>query len=291
MVTFGGAGPSYVCTWVWGGVQMKQGFGNWFSGYALLFGGVGLAAALLVLVHGATQVRAANSGPRQPVLVELFTSEGCSSCPPADALLAELDAKQFVPGAEAIVLSEHVTYWDDLGGERNHWRDPFSSHALTQRQNDYANRLGLNEVYTPQAVVDGSAEFVGSNRAELVKAVEKAASRPKIEIAIENVRWSGDTVSADVSAAAPPHSALMVALADDSDLSSVLHGENEGRNLRHVAVVRSLVSVKKGAGVLSKVPVQIPMLGQGNAKMRLVVFLTDSGTGRVLGAAVQPVSR
>lgn len=103
---------------------------------------------------------------RQPVLVELFTSEGCSDCPPADALLAKLDAEQFVPGAQAIVLSEHVTYWDTQG-----WRDPFSLDAVTTRQREYGQDFGLSDVYTPQIVVDGAAQSVGGNAAKLIQEV------------------------------------------------------------------------------------------------------------------------
>src|SRR3954468_17163078 len=126
---------------------------------------------------------------RVPVLVELFTSEGCSDCPPADAFLAELDAKQFVPGAEAIVLSEHVTYWDHQG-----WRDPFSLEAMTQRQAEHGRRFALDSAYTPQMGVGGTSQFVGSNGRALLAAVTKAAAKPKMSLAIESARWDHGVV-------------------------------------------------------------------------------------------------
>src|SRR4051794_23404836 len=126
---------------------------------------------------------------RVPVLVELFTSEGCSDCPPADALLAELDTRQFVPNAEAIVLSEHVTYWDHQG-----WRDPFSLEAMTQRQEEYVRRFALDSAYTPQMVVDGTSQFVGSNGRALLAALNKATAKPKMHLAIDNARWDQSSV-------------------------------------------------------------------------------------------------
>src|ERR1700722_15917660 len=111
-----------------------------------------------------------------PVLVELFTSEGCSSCPPADALLAQLNARQPVGGAQAIILEEHVDYWNDLG-----WRDPFASSAATQRQHDYAKVLSA-EVYTPQMIVDGHTEILGSDERAAQRAIAKALATPKTEL-------------------------------------------------------------------------------------------------------------
>jgi hypothetical protein len=110
---------------------------------------------------------------RVPVVVELFTSEGCSSCPPADALLARLDKTQPVEGAEVIPLAMHVDYWNQLG-----WADPFSSHQFSERQGEYAAAFGKEDVYTPQMVVDGVKEFNGSNSSLARETIGKAAREP-----------------------------------------------------------------------------------------------------------------
>lgn len=229
---------------------------------------------------------------RQPVLVELFTSEGCSDCPPADALLARLDTTQFVPGAQAIVLSEHVTYWNYLG-----WSDPFSLVEATQRQEQYKDRFKLDSTYTPQAVVDGAAELVGSDPGALTRAVARAALAPKVEIAIEDARQTTEAVvfsvrvPASLSAVRPN---VMGVVAEDATESKVTRGENEGRTLRHVAVVRVLKEFHADAldgrtlklpwSVLSH-PVKAP------SQIRLVVFLTDRKTGRVLAIAERTLSQ
>src|SRR3984957_19365665 len=139
-----------------------------------------LFAAVLTLFSGVVICSAAGSNAtRVPVLLELFTSEGCSSCPPADRLLETVDEKQPVAGADLIVLSEHVDYFDHLG-----WKDPFSSPLYTARQEDYTDRYNLDGVYTPQLVVDGRYGFVGSDKREGPHAFKKAIRERKIPIII-----------------------------------------------------------------------------------------------------------
>src|SRR5260221_626270 len=148
---------------------------------------IGLVAVLVLLPISLPHMRAmdghavavADSDSRIPVLVELFTSEGCSSCPPADALLERLDRSQPVSGAELIVLSEHVDYWNDIG-----WKDPFSSHEYSERQSAYAAQFGLGSIYTPQIVVDGHFELVGSDERRATQAIERARKVRKIPVSI-----------------------------------------------------------------------------------------------------------
>lgn len=206
--------------------------------------------------------------PRAPVLVELFTSEGCSSCPAADRLLEKLDP-------QAIVLSEHVDYWDHQG-----WKDPFASHAFTARQESYSRILSVEGVYTPQMVIDGDREFVGSDGRRATEAIAKAIRRKKAE-----VRLSRMDAGLQVEISAAPGSAdVFLAVADDSATSQVAAGENSGRSLHHVAVLRSLQkigSVKRGGG-FSRL-VELP---RGAASQRAIVFVQESGPGKVCGAAM-----
>src|SRR5579863_6572783 len=134
---------------------------------------------------GASEARSAAPNST-PVLVELFTSEGCSSCPPADALLRRLGRTQPVRNANVIVLEEHVDYWDRLG-----WRDPFSSEAATARQGDYGDAFGGSQVYTPQMIVDGRAEFVGSSDTDALRAIRAASQAPKPDVQLS---WEKDDV-------------------------------------------------------------------------------------------------
>lgn len=225
---------------------------------------------------------------RQPVLVELFTSEGCSDCPPADALLARLDSTQFIPGAQAIVLSEHVTYWNHLG-----WRDPFSYDLMDQRQSRYASLFSLNQVYTPQMVVDGAQQFVGSNANALNQAVSAAASKPKLPIAIQTASLTGNILRFSVRAPANPRTALVVVLAQDVTRSEVPRGENAGRTLHHVAVARVLKQYEPGYADGRQLQLSVPSLsdmGITTGPLRLVAFLADRQSGHVVAATEQTIN-
>ncbi len=226
---------------------------------------------------------------RVPVLVELFTSEGCSDCPPADALLERLDATQAVPGADAIVLSEHVTYWNHEG-----WRDPFSFEDIDERQTEYVQRFGLQSSYTPQMVVDGATQFVGSNAAALEAALVHAAQTPKQQLAIENPRWDGGAVSFTVRVPAGSNANLVAALAANATHSEVSRGENAGRTLHHVAVVRVIKDF--GSKAVDGRPLKLSDAGLGHGDqakdpVRLVVFLADRKNGHVVAVAEQTLNR
>lgn len=261
---------------------------RWSAAQFLLCVVIPLAVHAPALQAGA-QASGAASEKAPPVLVELFTSEGCSSCPPADALLARLDATQFVPGAHAIVLSEHVTYWNYLG-----WRDPYSMDMISDRQQQYATHFGLSGVYTPQAVVDGAAEALGSDSTALSRAIARAAQRPKTSLAIESLALQGDRLHFSVRATASPHLVLMAALAQDAAQTSVPRGENAGHTLHHVAVVRILSDM--GLDAADGRPLTITLPEGGNAAhpggaFRLVVFLIDRPGGTVHAVAERAIAK
>lgn len=248
-----------------------------------------IAGGLLTLLVFGQSVPAPAPEQRRPVLVELFTSEGCSDCPPADALLAQLDATQFVPGADAIVLSEHVTYWNHEG-----WNDPFSMPAMDERQQDYVSRFRLQGSYTPQVVVDGAFQAVGNSTAAVAQAVAQAAETPKEPLAIENAHWADGAVEFTVRGATSGVATLMAALAANGARSEVARGENAGRTLHHVAVVRVLKDF--GASVMDGRTLRLSSrsLAHGDeaaGPVRLVVFLADRKTGHVLGVAEQTLQR
>jgi hypothetical protein len=196
-----------------------------------------LAAAVLLFVPlGGGAV----PPPATPVLVELFTSEGCSSCPPADALLATLAREQPVASARVVALELHVDYWDRLG-----WKDPFSSAAYTDRQTMYSHVFGEDRVYTPQMVVDGRDEFTGGDRERAAKSIAAAAARPHQPLTV-SARVTDRTVrvSIDLPAASANETVdVLAALTEDDLTTAVLRGENRGRTLRHFSVVRKLQTV------------------------------------------------
>ena len=229
---------------------------------------------LLLLLVALSTLRAAEP---VPVLAELFTSEGCSSCPPADRLLQQLDRAQPVAGARIIVLSEHVDYWNQLG-----WHDPFSSPIFSRRQEQYARVLG-SEVATPQIVVDGRVPVLGNDPAAVQKAITGAVSRAKTAVRLAEAKREGAEAAVRVSipALAKGRADVWIATADETDRSSVVRGENAGRALTHVAVVRMLAKVgrvDKSEGM--EKTLRLPI---GAQPSRVIVFLTDGG-GEVLGA-------
>jgi hypothetical protein len=219
--------------------------------------------------------------------MELFTSEGCSSCPPADALLEKLDRSQPVSGAELIVLSEHVDYWNDIG-----WKDPYSSREYSERQSAYAAQFGLGGIYTPQIVVDGHYELVGSDEQQAIRAVEKAVKLEKMQLMlslfhIEEPNKLGVRVETGPlpSTLAAKSANVFLAVADESDESRVTRGENAGRTLKHVAVLRDLVPVGTVARN-DKFSRDITLnFDIGNRRdLRIVGIIQEPDAGRVLGA-------
>jgi hypothetical protein len=254
-----------------------------------------LAAICLLALHSLQRLRAASTresltgsdNSRTPVLVELFTSEGCSDCPPADALLERLDRSQPVRGVELIVLSEHVDYWNDIG-----WRDPYSLHEYSQRQGAYAGHFGIGSVYTPQMVVDGHFEFVGSDERGAIEAIEGAAKTAKIPVSISSVHLeAGNAVSLHVEAGRLPSSSavrsadVLIATADESDESHVSRGENAGRTLKHISVLRTLTrvgTVDQSGEFSQDVRIRTNRVNAGN--LRVVAIVQEAPIGRVLGA-------
>ena len=223
-----------------------------------------------------------------PVLVELFTSEGCSSCPPADALLSRLGRTQPVRGAAIILLEEHVDYWDRLG-----WKDPFSSEAATTRQNEYGEAFGRSQVYTPQMIVDGRTEFVGSSDTDALRAIRTASQMPKPAVQLS---WEKDDTLAihiepmNITGKRDGQQIFLV-VAEDMLHSDVKRGENAGRALEHDGVVRQLLPLGKidaaPAGFSSSVAVHSAR-EWSRANLRAVVFVQEPHSRHVLAAAAIP---
>jgi len=219
---------------------------------------------------------AAAARPDRPVLLELFTSEGCSSCPPADALLERLDRTQPVPGAQLIVLSEHVDYWNHIG-----WTDPFSSRAFTLRQEDYARHFRSEGPYTPQLVVDGRHESVGSDARAAEAAIREELGKPQTAVRIETGGGSAEVQVDPLPPGTARKAEVYAAWADEEGTSEVARGENQGRRLHHVAIVKELKpigAVYQHQGFRGELPLK--------PGMRLVVFVQEGAGGAVWGAAM-----
>lgn len=250
-----------------------------------------LAAASAVLVGARTtgphlRPGAATTASSVPVVVELFTSEGCSSCPSADAALRELETSQSLAGVEVIALGQHVDYWNRLG-----WKDPFSSAAFTERQREYAKGFGAGS-YTPQAVVNGRYEFVGSQRQKLAETVRKAAQAPRAAIALARTAAGTLTVRVTALPAGTQPADVLLALTETGLSSQVGRGENSGRLLRHAAVVRALRPLGAvGADGTFAATAPLDLSSQWETtNLRAVVLVQERASRHIVGAASMPLA-
>jgi hypothetical protein len=229
---------------------------------------VAVIAALTLTMHGAPP----KLGPT-PVVVELFTSQGCSSCPPADALIHDIARDPALRG-RVIPLAFHVDYWDQLG-----WRDPFSSAEWSKRQVRYTRAMRLSSAYTPQAVIGGTRELVGSNRSALSAALEGASNaKPAGNVAL-TVRRDGNTLVATIHATVPASDDLFLAVTEDDVTTNIPHGENAGRTLTNDAIVRRLIRLAP-----SQTTVTIPVDATWQ-NLSAAAFVQDRRT-LAIGAAV-----
>jgi hypothetical protein len=220
---------------------------------------------------------------RVPVVVELFTSEGCSSCPPADSLLTKLATEQPVPGVQIIPLGMHVTYWDQLG-----WKDPASLQLATERQQAYGAIWGGDRVYTPQAVIDGREELVGSDEGGVRRAIAKAAKLPRARIAVQtsvdgNKLTANATIADLPSDAKEPLEAWMV-VTEDGLTTIVKRGENGGRTLQHNAVVRVVFGSDVAAARMLGFHAELRPEWRRD-RLKAVVVLQGKRTHHIYGAA------
>ncbi|MEK7793798.1 MAG: DUF1223 domain-containing protein [Candidatus Hydrogenedentota bacterium] len=223
-----------------------------------------------------------------PVVIELFTSEGCSSCPPADTYLAEL-----ARDSSLVVLAWHVDYWDGLG-----WRDPFSTKEATERQRCYARALESDQVYTPQLVIDGHDECVGSDREQSSAAITAARKAQKAPVTIQTVEIKDGKVRAsiDIDGLHTPvdgdYFQTVVALTEDGLSNKVTRGENSGRRLEHVAVVRAFKQrqVQTDTGYSGAFEFELDA-GWNRSKLKIVAFVQKSRGMEIVGAASRALAQ
>jgi hypothetical protein len=226
-------------------------------------------AVMLVLAISTSPLLSAGAQAQDPpVVVELFTSQSCSSCPPADAFLTDLAQER----PDVLPLAFHVTYWNGLG-----WKDPFSFEAATARQRDYARSLGDRQVYTPEMVVNGARAFVGSDRTQGLAEISKAARSAGMHIPLHLTR-DGQTL---VIAVGPgtDHATILLVGFDPEHRTPIGRGENSGRTLLESNIVRSLTVAGQWTGSATEVREAVP------AGEHFAVML-QSDDGRILSATI-----
>ena len=262
-----------------------------------------LSSAGAVLIFAAFGVNALNSqeNPKppasqaSPVVVELFTSEGCSSCPPADAFLAKLAEQGPAHNLQIVALEEHVDYWDDQG-----WRDPFSSHNWTIRQNAYAGVLGNKNPYTPQLVVDGSVECSGGQPQLAVQAIFKESTGAKTHVTLSQGaagKPGSENFSVQIGKLTPMAKGgaaeVWLAITEMGLHSSVTRGENAGHELSHAAVVRSMRKMgeaKPDRDVAFSGDAAIPIRNEWRREnLKAIALVQEKNSMRILGAAEIPL--
>lgn len=241
----------------------------------------------------AQAMRGSQSSVPVPIVVELFTSEGCSSCPPADALLQKMADTQPAAGAEIIALGEHVDYWDRQG-----WKDRFSSALFTRRQQLYGARFNTESIYTPQMVVDGRSELVGSDGEAARKAIQHASGQPHGRMDLQADRVGAAVRVAAAASQLPPLSAgdraeIVVAITEDRLQSDVTRGENRGRVLKHGPVVRQLHVVGEPIAAEGGTTTADLILDADwqSERLKIVAFVQERRSRAILASAAIPVPR
>jgi hypothetical protein len=261
---------------------------------------VALASAVVFVAlepHPRTTPVSPNQQSPAPVIVELFTSEGCSSCPPADALLARYESQQPVANVQIIALEEHVDYWNELG-----WVDPFSGKQWTDRQVEYAASLGNGNPYTPQIVVDGRTEFVGSRESQARQVISRAASQPKTRVSVTvQAGEESDAIIVQIevpkltTASAADDPEVWLAITEGDLHSNVSRGENAGSALGHASIVRVLRNVgtarnRSELAFSQATPMKLDPRWKV-AHLHAVAFVQERHSRRILGASIANISR
>jgi hypothetical protein len=253
--------------------------------HCLLITATILILALTATHRHITSVVAATTP--HPVLIELFTSEGCSSCPPADTLLRQINGMHTDTGQLIVGVSEHVTYWNNLG-----WNDPYSTSTFTDRQNSYGMRFHLDSVYTPQIVVNGERQVLGSDRSAVLRAVQETDHPSQLKVQIVSTTVSGDTLTISYAIRETSSSEgadLFAILADDVDTSNVLRGENSGRTITHVSVARNLTHIGTIHDGTENV-IQLPLANTRHSAQHLILFAQAKHLGPVLSVDTAPLN-
>ena len=226
-----------------------------------------------------------DAAPRGVAVVELFTSEGCSSCPPADQLLGEMVELSDQRGFPIICIGWHIDYWDKLG-----WDDRFSSEAISNRQRAYAKALHSNRIYTPQMIVNGTDEFLGSDRMRAARSVTAAfKERSKARIALNVTMQEPSSLNVAYQVTGGQRSQfLTVVLVEKRASTDVERGENSGKTLQHVNAARSFLAVELSPSGDGEVTLPVPE-GLSPDAAQVVAFVQEMRTKKVLGAATAEV--